>query len=57
MAKDKNGRIETEDALDGLHEELVGDSTRLTDIDKVVNILEVLATRVEKLSTHSHTLT
>ena len=46
----------TIDTLNDLHHDLVGEAINITDLDKVVNILEVLAETVEKLDGHSHSI-
>ena len=44
------------DLLNTMHQDIVGDTTILTDTGKIVEILEVLIRKIEVLQGHTHTI-
>ena len=46
------------DILNDIHGNLVGNEElkNLTDLDKIINILEIMAEKIEDLDNHQHTI-
>ena len=39
-----------------IHDELVGKESGQTDLDRIINIIQVLVEKVEELENHTHTI-
>lgn len=57
MADEKETDLTSVLVLNSMHEDEVGATDGLTDLDKIIGILEVLVDKVNELENHSHSIT